>query len=103
MQIRNRNIRSDVLHLSTGLALFTACPFAVAANAIAQRIVITPPELPDAVLHNPDMGWVLYENYAVDQDPKGSSTLLTLPNESFARVDAVALMFSWQDIEKSPD
>ncbi len=49
------------------------------------------------------MGWVLYENYPLDQDPHGSSTLLTLPNESFAGVDAVALMFSWQDIEKRPD
>src|SRR5689334_17151876 len=63
----------------------------------------TPRESPDAVLRNPDMGWVLYENYTVDQDPHGSSTMLALPNESFPDVDAVALMFSWQDIETQPD
>ena len=59
----------------------------------------TPTELTNAVLHNPDMGWVLYENYPLDQDPHGSSTLLALPGENFPEVDAVALMFSWQDIE----
>jgi hypothetical protein len=64
---------------------------------------VTPKELPDAVLHNPDMGWVLYENYPVDPDPKGSSTLLGLPNEKFEGVDAVAVMFSWADVEKQPD
>ena len=63
-------------------------------------MVVAPKELPDAVLHNPDMGWVLYENYPLDQDPHGSSTLLLLPNEKFAGVDSVAIMFSWQDVEK---
>ena len=33
--------------------------------------------------------------------PAGSSTLLTLPGETFPEVDAVAIMASWQDIEKS--
>jgi hypothetical protein len=28
---------------------------------------------------------------------------LTLPDEAFAPVDAVAVMFSWQDVEKKPD
>lgn len=63
-------------------------------------VTVVPVEATDAVLQNPDMGWVLYENYPVDQHAKGSSTLLTWPNESFAEVNAVALMFSWQDIEK---
>src|SRR5205085_10792766 len=36
-------------------------------------------------------------------DPNGSSTLLTLPDEPFAPIDGVAIMFSWQDIEKKPD
>jgi hypothetical protein len=59
----------------------------------------TPVEDTNAVLHNPDMGWVVYENFPLDQDPHGSSTMLTLPSEDFPEVDAVALMFSWQDIE----
>jgi Domain of unknown function (DUF4832)/Beta-galactosidase len=60
-----------------------------------------PVEDTTAVLHNPDMGWVLYENYPLDPDPRGSSTLLTLPGESFPDVDAVAIMASWQDVETS--
>lgn len=63
----------------------------------------TPKEDTTAVLHNPDMGWVLYENYPLDQRPGGSSTLVNLPAETFPEVDEVALMFSWQDIEKSKD
>lgn len=77
--------------------------FAHAAEPAAPRVTVVPHELTEAVLHNPDMGWVLYENYPLDQDPTGSSTLLPLPNEDFAGVDAVALMFSWQDIEQRPD
>jgi hypothetical protein len=53
-----------------------------------------------AVLHNPDMGWILYENYPVDQRPGGASTMLTLPEEPFEGVDAVAIMFAWSDIER---
>src|SRR2546430_13537966 len=62
-------------------------------------VLITPAEDTNAVLHNPDMGWVLYENYPLDQDPRGSSTMLTLPDDDFPEVGSVALMFSWQDIE----
>lgn len=58
-----------------------------------------PAEDPGVVLHNPDMGWVLYENYPVDQQPNGSSTLVTLPDQDFPGVDHVALMFSWADVE----
>jgi len=64
-------------------------------------VVVSPEEDRTAILHNPQMGWVLYENYPLDQDAHGSSTLVVLPDESFAGVDAVALMFSWADIETS--
>src|SRR3954462_11727974 len=64
-----------------------------------QRVTVHPVEDPNAVLHNPGMGWVLYENYPIDTG--GSSTLATLPNESFPQVDAVAMMFSWADVERS--
>jgi hypothetical protein len=85
-----------------GILVACAC-WAETATPISSRWIVTPKELPDAVLHNPDMGWVLYENYPVDTDPKGSSTLLALPNEKFDGVDAVAIMFSWADIEKQPN
>src|SRR5438034_4419317 len=61
-----------------------------------------PAEDPDAVLHNPDMGWVVYENFPVDPDERGSSNMLTLPNENFDGVDNVAIMFSWADVETRP-
>jgi hypothetical protein len=62
-------------------------------------VVVIPREETNAVLHNPDMGWVLYENYPLDQEANGSSTMVTLPDESFPDTDAVALMFTWQDVE----
>src|SRR3954469_1382277 len=68
--------------------------------ACAADSVIVPKEDAKAVLHNPDMGWVLYENYPLDPNPRGSSTLLTLPDETFPAIDHVAIMFSWQDVER---
>lgn len=65
------------------------------------RVRVSPQEREDAVLHNPDMGWVLLENYALDPGPNGSSTLAALPEEDFPGVDHVALMFSWADVETS--
>ncbi len=61
--------------------------------------IVFPAEHTNAVLRNPDMGWVLYENYPLDPDPQGSSSMLSLPADDFPEVDAVALMFSWQDVE----
>lgn len=69
----------------------------------ADVITFIPDEDEKIILHNPDMGWVLYENYPLDPDTNGSSTLITLPDEPFAPVDTVAIMFSWQDVEKQPD
>src|SRR5262245_31718103 len=102
MMARDRLITPGRL-LSAGLLFFATCLGANGEPAALGRLTVTPKELPCAVLHNPDMGWVLYENYPIDQDPHGSSTLLSLPNENFAGVDAVAIMFSWQDAEKRPD
>jgi hypothetical protein len=67
----------------------------------APTITVHPAEDPNVILHNPGMGWVLYENYPIDQ--AGSSTMAMLPNEDFPQVDAVAVMFSWADVEKQPD
>jgi hypothetical protein len=103
MNSRRRRICLVSALASIHLVLIAVCPVAVAEPAAIGRMIVAPNELPDAVLHNPDMGWVLYENYPLDQDPHGSSTLLSLPNEKFAGVDSVAIMFSWQDVEKSPD
>jgi hypothetical protein len=74
-----------------------------AAAAAAGTVTVTPAEDEAAVLHNPNMGWVLYENFPLDPNPQGSSTLLTLPGERFDGVDEVALMFSWYDVERTPD
>jgi hypothetical protein len=73
-----------------------------AAAAAAEQITIAPAIDVAAVLHNPDMGWVVYENYPVDPRPNGSSTLLGLPKENFDGVDHVAVMFSWADVEREP-
>jgi Domain of unknown function (DUF4832)/Beta-galactosidase len=69
-------------------------------SAVPERIVVLPAEDTNAVVRNPDMGWVLYENYPLDTVPGSSSTLVNLPNEGFPEVDAVALMFTWQDVER---
>ncbi|HEX3600193.1 MAG TPA: DUF4832 domain-containing protein [Lacipirellulaceae bacterium] len=86
----------------TAIAISMVAISARVCSGAESRTVVQPAELAAAVLHNPDMGWVVYENYPLDQDPHGSSTLLTLPDEDFAGVDTVAIMFSWQDVEKLP-
>jgi hypothetical protein len=73
------------------------------ASALAATITIHPAEDTNLVLRNPDMGWVLYENYPLDTIPGGSSTLVNLPTETFPEADAVALMFTWQDVERNQD
>ncbi len=75
-------------------------PTILAAEELDRPLaVFVPREDKQVALHNPDMGWVVYENYPLDRDPKGSSTLLALPNEIFQGVDSVALMFTWADVE----
>jgi Domain of unknown function (DUF4832) len=103
MNFRSHRCWVAIALATVELAPITAVHFAYADSAVVTRMIVTPKELPNAVLHNPDMGWVLYENYPLDQDPHGSATMLITPNENFAGVDSVAIMFSWQDVEKSPD
>lgn len=81
------------------------CAFAAEAHVADTQpaapgvLTFSPHEDPRLILHNPDMGWVLYENYPIDPRPGGSSTLVNLPHENFDGVDSVAIMFSWADIE----
>ena len=103
MKLRNGRIFLVGTVALSQWAIFAAYPLARAETASTAQTIVAPKELPNIVLHNPDMGWVLYENYPLDQDPHGSSTLLQVPNEDFAGVDSVAIMFSWQDVEKRPD
>jgi hypothetical protein len=91
-------MRSAPCSFVIGIALVTACTLARGAHTVT----VTPAEDEQAVLHNPNMGWVLYENFPLDPNPNGSSTLLTLPGERFDGVDEVALMFSWHDVERTP-
>ena len=67
------------------------------SHAAADVDVVVPPEDVTRVLSNPDMGWVLYENYPVDAK---NSTITTAPEETFPGVDHVAVMFSWADVER---
>ncbi|MDB6153393.1 MAG: hypothetical protein JWL90_1846 [Chthoniobacteraceae bacterium] len=83
-----------------GLSLLCLLHLMASCGAAEKFPGIAPEEDPTAILHNPDMGWVVYENYPIDQEPAGSSTLLTVPDEPFEGVDQVALMFSWADVEK---
>ncbi len=71
------------------------------AITCASAATLVPAEDRDAVLHNPDMGWVLYENYPIDQG--AASTLATMPDADWSGVDHVAIMFSWADVEREPD
>ena len=83
--------------------LISALIFALTLPAAAEDfLTITPAEDTNAVLHNPDMGWVIYENFPLDQDARGSSTLIQLPGDDLPEADAAALMFTWQDVESSP-
>lgn len=74
----------------------------ISAPAFGGPITVAPAIDDHVVLHNPDMGWVIYENYPVDPNPGGSSTLVTLPDERFDDVGHVAIMFSWADVEREP-
>jgi hypothetical protein len=60
-------------------------------------VVVTPVEEPQAVLHNPDMGWVIYENYPIDRK---SSLLAIQPDADMADVANVAVLFAWSDVER---
>src|SRR6185503_18821174 len=82
-------------------AIFLAACGLARAGDDHDMVTVTPREDTDLVLHNPDTGWVLYENYPVDRRPDGSSTMLTLPRENFDGVDHVAVMFSWADAERA--
>lgn len=83
------------------LALLVPIAITSFAQAEEERVVVRPVEDTEVVLHNPDMGWVLYENYPLDQQRNGAGTLSSLPSEDFPEADAVALMFAWSDIEKA--
>jgi hypothetical protein len=74
----------------------------LAGCAAPPLVSVHPCEDPLAALHNPDMGWVLYENFPVDPRPHGSSNLITLPNDDAPGVDNVAVMFAWSDVETRP-
>jgi len=65
------------------------------------HVTFTPTEAKEALLHNPDMGWVIYENYPLDTG-KGSPTLMGCGEYTYPLVDAVGIMAAWSDIEKAP-
>jgi hypothetical protein len=84
-------VRSSIFALVCGL---------MSTVGASTSVIVTPAEDEGVLLHNPDMGWVLYENFPVDPAPGGSSTMVTMPGERFEGVDEVAVMFSWYDVER---
>ena len=77
--------------------------FFIAALHAAETQSCVPREDTEVVLHNPDMGWVLYENYALDPRANGAGTMNVLPQAMFEGCDYVAVMFAWSDVEKERD
>lgn len=55
------------------------------------------------VFHNPDMGWVLYENYIISKSESAAHESSPTYNYDFPGVDYVMLKFTWADIEKAKD
>lgn len=57
----------------------------------------------ESVFHNPDMGWVFYENFMIS--PSESSAYLDCANfgYDFPGVDYVMLKYTWADIETEKD
>ncbi len=56
----------------------------------AGNIVVTPAEDTNAILRNPDMGWVVYDSFPMDNLPA---------TNEFPEADAAGIMFSWRDVE----
>lgn len=75
----------------------------LAATLGVERQTVVPREDAEVVLHNPDMGWVLYENFALDARTNGTGTMNVLPQAVFEGCDFVAVMFAWSDVEKEQD
>lgn len=84
--------------ISVILVVFMLIP--LLSGYAANTQTFTPREDTEVVLHNPDMGWVLYENYPLDPRPKGAATMNVLPQVNFEGCDAVAVMFAWSDVER---
>jgi hypothetical protein len=68
----------------------------------SSQLSFTPTEDTDVILNNPDMGWMVYDNYCVSRNES------TIPNSAgemkdylFPGVSYIAIMFTWADIEKS--
>src|SRR4051812_46081524 len=64
-----RNRRPETLRWTRTLVLLAQL---CVGCAHVRSFTVHPLEDRDALLHNPDMGWVLYENYPLDPPPNGS-------------------------------
>ena len=71
-------MRRSLAHVPQALALLASLVMSAAYAADDPAVVtVHPQELADKILHNPGMGWVVYENSPLDQEPGGSSTCPT--------------------------
>lgn len=64
---------------------------------------VTPTEDTSVVLHNPDMGWVLYENFIISSGESAAQPSCPVYGYDFPGVDHVMLKFTWADIERGKD
>jgi hypothetical protein len=62
--------RAHLSALPLLLRALSALAAATASVASARLVTVLPAADTNAVLHNPDLGWVLYENFPLNPDPK---------------------------------
>lgn len=64
------------------------------------KVTAYPTEDQSVVLHNPDMGWVLYDNFVISKRESPAYLNCPIYGYDFPGVDNVMLKFTWADIEK---
>ena len=71
-----QNRRGWRCETTAAVAILVACnALGVRADEVERlKKTVVPHELTEAVLHNPDMGWVVYENYPLDMDALANVT-----------------------------
>lgn len=80
--------------------LLAAVLLPLGAVGAAELQTVVPREDTEVVLHNPDMGWVLYENFPLEFRANATATMTALPEARFEGCDHVAVMFTWSDVER---
>lgn len=64
---------------------------------------IYPIEDTQTILHNPDLGWIFYDNYIINPRESTASEKCALYGYDFPGVETVILKYTWADIEPTKD